>query len=239
MNEKDPAEGGRGHEILGELRNAAAKGVGEGARLTGDATNAAKALNLEIVDTTLRGGRALVGHIVGMRLLLPAEGIHGPRETAALVYLFGDALAVRPTDDAPMSAVPLVGLHMVLPQVAIGHWLYKAGRTAHANVELLKDEERFSASLENWTVDDFAAADPKLQVYRTTDLAAPVHLYQHLGLVRLSVPRQGDKPVRLKSSLPEPSSAFVKAWELFDVVTWPGGLSMGLPNGEDEPHLES
>jgi hypothetical protein len=225
--------GPRGHRLLDDVRARAQRGGAEGAAVASRLGAAAEALHLEVVETKLDGPRALVGHVLGMRLLVPAQGLHGPRETPVLLYLFRDALAVRPTDDAPMSAVPIVGLHLLLPDVAIAHWLYKLGRTAHANVELVKDEGRVEASLDEWTVDDFASADPKLRVFPVAARSDPVRLYESLGFVRLVVPVAGDKPVRLKSNLPEPSKGFVHLWEVFNSVTWPHGLSMEPPR--DEP----
>ena len=229
---RDPAAHDLGHRLLDDVRTRAKEGGGEGLALAEQLGKAAEALHLEIVDTGLRTPHALAGHVIGMRLLLPAGGIHGPRETPTLVYLFGDALALRPTDDAPMSSLPLLGLHLVLPDAAIAHWLYNLGRTAHANLELLKDEEHVAASLPSWTVEDFADADPKLKVFHMADLRAPVHLYEELGFVRIRLPA-ADKPVRLKSTLPESTRDFVNLWKLFDAVGWPGGLSMAHPG--DEP----
>lgn len=64
----------------------------------------------------------MVGHVLGLHLLFHAQGIHGPREAPALVYLLADAMAVWPTGDAPMSTVPVFGLHLVLPPVAVARW---------------------------------------------------------------------------------------------------------------------
>lgn len=205
-----------------------------GSSATRSVAASADALRLEVVTTSLTGGRALAGHVLGMRLLLPAEGVHGPRETAALLYLFRDALAIRPTDDAPMSAVPLFGLHMVMPHVAIARYVYKAGRTAHANLDLAREERDFDASLPEWTVDDFREATPKLQVHPTATIPDPVRLYEHLGLVRLAVPVGGGPTVRLKSALPETADAYLRMWKLFDSVKWPQGITMEEP-AEERP----
>jgi hypothetical protein len=221
--------------VLAELRSGARQGGTAGAEAVGKLGTATEALRLEIVETGLHGDRALAGHALGMRLLIPAEGVHGPRETAALLYLFGDALAVRPTDDSPMSAVPLYGLHIVMPHVAVARWVYKAGRTAHANVDLAKEEQDVEGSLASWTVDDFRAADDKLQVFVLTDLTGPVHLYQHLGLVRLAFAPGGGRPVRLKSALPESSTAYVRLWELFAKVVGPDRLTDQPPGEQDPP----
>jgi hypothetical protein len=230
----EAAHGPLPRRILGELRSGARWSGAAGSKAAGALGSAAEALHLEIVATGLPGPRALVGHVLGMRLLIPAEGVHGPRETAALLYLFRDALAIRPTDDAPMSAVPLFGLHAIIPQVAIARWVYKAGRTAHANMDLVKQEKDFEASLGDWTVDDFREADPKLEVFELGSLPSATHLYQNLGLVRLTVPLPGGHPVRLKSAIPESSSAFVRMWELFGKVDWPAGLTMERPSGPPE-----
>jgi hypothetical protein len=196
--------------------------------------HATGALHLELVGTGLQGERVLVGHVMGMHLLLHAEGLHGPREAPALVYLFADALAVRPTDDAPMSTVPLFGLHMVLPPLAMARWLYKAGRIEHANDDLIEDAQRFEASLAGWTVDEFALADEKLQVFRTADIGGPVHIYQHLAFARVWVPQSDGRPLRLKSAAPTTAEAFVKLEELFRTITWPHGLSTAPPSEPSE-----
>lgn len=208
-------------------------GRAAGARAIGSVGAATEALHLEVVKAPLAGERALRGHVLGMRLLIPAEGVHGPRETPALLYLFGDGLGIRPSDDAPMSAVPLYGLHIVMPHVAVARWVYKAGRTAHANVDLARQQSDFVASLASWTIDDFQEADDKLQVLKTTELAGPVHLYQHLGLVRLVLPRPNQPPLRLKSALPESAATYVRMWEVFRDVKWPAGLTMDKPS--DDP----
>ncbi len=195
---------------------------------------AAEGLALEVVETNFEGERALVGHALGMRLLIPAEGIHGPRETAALLYLFRDAIAIRPTDDAPMSAVPLYGLHIIVPQIAVARWAYKAGRTAHANVTLAKEEHGVDASLQDWTVDDFRAADDKLQTFMVTELEGPVHLYHHLGLVRLDFGVRSGRRVRLKSALPETSDAQQRLWDLFVKVLGSTRMTIDRPAGKSE-----
>lgn len=225
----DPAPGNRGR--LSGLRFRAARGGAEGVHELGQA---AESLRLQVVPSGLEGDRVLLGHVLGMHLLLHAEGIHGPREAPALVYLFADALAVRPTDDAPMSTVPLFGLHMVLPPLAVARWLYKTGRIAHANVDLVKDARQFEDSVAEWTVDDFAEADPRLQVHRIADIADPVHVYEHLGFARLWVPVPGPHPVRLKSALPATSEAFARFEELFVTGHWPNGVSTEVPGGHAE-----
>src|SRR5579875_1582932 len=160
-----------GPSLRRHLLDEARRGVGAGASTASLAATqlgrAAEAIALGTLATGLRGQRALVGHVVGMHLCVPAGHLHGPREAPAFLYVFADALAIRPSDDAPMSSVPVVGLHMVLPELAIAHWLYKAGRIEHANLDLVEDSQRFASSLPHWTVDDFAAADPKVQVHRT------------------------------------------------------------------------
>lgn len=195
---------------------------------------ATRAVALEIVPTGLVGPRVLVGHVLGMHLSLPAGHLHGPRQAPALLYLFADALAIRPTGDAPMSTVPMFGLHMVLPPVAVARWVYKAGRIEHANLDLVKDAERFASSVAEWTVDDFCEADPKLEVHRAAELTVPLHVYEHVGFAHVAVPVPGGRPVRLKSSLPVPSESFVKLWQLFALVSWPQGLSTETPTGTDE-----
>ncbi len=222
--------------VAGEAGSVAAKAGGVAAKAGGAVGEAAEALRLEIVETKLEGPRALVGHVLGMRLLIPAEGVHGPRETAALLYLFADAIAIRPTDDAPMSAVPLYGLHIVMPHVAVARWMYKAGRTAHANIDLAKDERGVEASLAEWTVDDFRQADDKLQVFMRSDIQGQVHLYEALGLVHLALQPAAGRMVRLKSSLPEPQSAYQHLWNVFAEVVGPAGLTVDKPPKEhDQP----
>jgi hypothetical protein len=223
-----------GH-LFQELTQRAAQGEAEGARAAAELGHAAEALHLEVVPTGLQGRRALVGHVLGMHLLFSAEGLHGPREAPAFVYLFSDALAVRPTGDAPMSTVPVFGLHMVLPPVAVARWLYKAGRIAHANIDLVKDLDKFEASLADWTVDDFAEADPKLEVYRAAEMDGPLHVYQHLGFARVAVPTPGGRLVRLKSGLPVTGDAVGRLQGLFGAVEWPNGLNTDAPPGGHEP----
>lgn len=220
--------------VLAELRSrsqqAGVVGV-EAANKVGEAT---EALRLEVVETKLEGPRALVGHTLGMRLLVPAEGIHGPREAASLLYIFGDSIAIRPTDDAPMSAIPLYGLHIVMPQVAIARWAYKAGRTAHANLDLEKDEKEVEASLMAWTVDDFRNADDKLQAFMLAQITDSIHLYQHLGFVRLAFEAPGGRLVRMKSALPESSAAYRQLWDLFVKAFSSARLTMDPPTVEHE-----
>jgi hypothetical protein len=218
--------------IRAELRAGTQLAGAVGAKTGGELVEATEGLRLEVVETKLTGERALVGHALGLRLLIPAEGFHGPRETAALLYLFRDAIAVRPTDDAPMSAVPLYGLHIVLPQVAVARWIYKAGRTAHANIDLAKDERGVDASLQEWTVDDFRLADDKVQVFMLNELSGRVRLYQHLGLVRLDLEVQSGRKVRLKSALPETSDAHQRLWDVFVKVL--GDASMTIDRPADE-----
>lgn len=234
-------DGLRSAEHLGGAAGARAAGAlgSAGKRAAGAVGTAAEALHLEVVRTTFNGERSLAGHVLGMRLLVPAHGLHGPRETAALLYLFQDALAIRPTDDAPMSAVPMYGLHMVLPHVALAHWMYKTGRTAHANLDLARQERDFESEMAEWTVDSFKEATAKLDVHPTARIPSPVHLYEHMGLVRIALPVVGGPPVRLKSTLPESTQAYVRTWELFDSVQWPGGLTMAVPGEVDEPPGEA
>ncbi|HTX62620.1 MAG TPA: hypothetical protein VMD28_03215 [Acidimicrobiales bacterium] len=213
------------HRVLDDLKREAAAGVAAGGRTAAQLGHAAQAMTLEIVPTGFDGERALKGHVLGMHLVVPASHLHGPREAPALIYLFADALAVRPTDDAPMSTIPLFGLHLVLPPVAVARWAYKAGRIEHANLDLVKDAQRFADSLAAWTVEDFADADQKLEVHRATELTGPIHVYEHMGFANVSVPSPGRRPVHLKSALPVSSDAFVKLWQLFALVSWPRGLS--------------
>lgn len=222
--------------ILAELGAGAQSGDPAGARTVSAATQAARELHVEAIETSLDGPRALVGHLLGMRLLIPASGIHGPREAPALLYLFGDALAIRPTDDAPLSAVPLYGLHIVLPHIAIARWAYRAGRIAHADLDLARADRSVEPDLRTWTVDDFRAADDELQVFPIATLPASLHLYQHLGLVRLAVPTDQGEPVRLKSTLPEPASTFAHVLELFSKLHWAHGISTERP--EHAPDAE-
>jgi len=220
------------------LRRRAASGGADGARAAAELAHAGEALHLEVVLTGLAGERVLVGHVVGMHQLLHAGGLHGPRETPAILYVFADALAVRPTDDAPMSTVPALGLHLLLPPLAVARWLYKTGRIAHANVELVKElaneEGHFEASLAEWTVDDFAEADPKVQVVRASDLGGPLHLYDHLGFARLTATLPGEPPLRLKSTLPVTPGALAAMEELFCAVQWPHGLRLAAPDERPE-----
>ncbi|MHB1583596.1 MAG: hypothetical protein ACYCU7_15895 [Acidimicrobiales bacterium] len=220
------------------LGRRAARGGADGARAAAELVSAGEALRLEVVVTGLAGDRVLAGHVIGMHQLLHAGGLHGPRETPAILYVFADALAVRPTDDAPMSTVPVLGLHVLLPPLAVARWLYKTGRIAHANVELVKDlaadEGRFEAAVAHWTVDDFAEADPKVQVYRASDLGGPVYVYDHLGFARLSAALPGGPPLRLKSTLPATPGALAAMEELLCAAAWPHGLRMAAPGEHPE-----
>lgn len=238
--ERHVVKGLRSAERLGGVAGArAASALGSaGKRAAGAVGTAAEALHLEVVRTRFAGERALTGHVLGMRLLIPAHGMHGPRETAALLYLFRDALAIRPTDDAPMSAVPMYGLHMVLPHVALAHWMYKTGRTAHANLDLAREDRDVESEMAAWTVDEFKEATAKLEVHPIADIPAPVHLYEHMGLVRMALPVAGGPPVRLKSALPESTQAYVRTWELFDSLQWPGGLTMEVPGEANESRAD-
>lgn len=218
--------------MLDELRKGASAGAAVGGHAAAELGHATEAMALEIVPTGLSGERVLFGHVLGMHLSLPAGHLHGPREAPALLYLFADALAVRPTDDAPMSTVPVFGLHMVLPPLAVARWLYKAGRIEHANVDLVKDAQRFADSLAEWTVDDFAEADPKLEVHRVADLPGPFHVYEHLGFAHVWLPTSDGRPVHLKSAIPTSSDAYVKLWQLFSRVDWPHGLRTDTPPGD-------
>jgi hypothetical protein len=211
--------------MIADLRRDAAVGEEEAGRVASELGQAAEAMVLEVVRTRLTGERALVGHVLGMHLVIPASHLHGPREAPALIYLFADALAFRPTDDAPMSTVPIFGLHMVLPPLAVARWVYKAGRIEHANLDLVEDEQRFADSLADWTVDDLAEADPKLEVFRLADLPGNLHVYEHLGYANIWLPVADGRPAHLKSALPATSDAFVKLWQLFTLVHWPNGLS--------------
>ncbi len=215
--------------VLDGLRREAAAGAAAGARLGGELGHAAEAIALEIVPTPLHGSRALVGHVLGMHLTIHAGGLHGPREAPSLLYLFHDAVAIRPADDAPMSTVPVFGLHMLLPPLAIARWVYKASRVEHANLDLVEDVQRFSDSLAKWTVDEFSEADAKLEVHRVADIAGPLHVYEHLGFANISIPVVQGRPVHLKSALPVTSDAFVKLWQLFALVSWPNGFSTEVP----------
>ncbi len=193
---------------------------------------AAAAVRLDATATGLSGARAFVGHVLGLHQMLRASGLHGPRQIPAVVYLFADAVAVRPSDDAPMSTVPLLGLHMVFPPLAVTRWLYKAGRTEHANVDLIEVASAFEAALPQWTVDDFADADPKLDVRRLDSIGGPVHVYERLGFAHLWVPADGAEPLRLQSTLPATPEAFAKLWQLCGAVSWPGGIQMVPPPHE-------
>lgn len=232
----DAEESGPGHNwgkglrqhLLDDARREAAAGANAGAHAAVELGHAAEATALATVATGLQSERALVGHVVGMHVNIPASHLHGPRETPVFLYLFTDALAVRPTDDAPMSTVPIVGLHMVLPEVAIARWLYKAGRIEHANLDLVKDSQRFADSLAHWTVDDFADADEKVEVHRANDVTGPIHVYEHLGFANLWLPTNG-KPVRLRTAMPASSEAFVGLWRLISLVEWPNGLRTDVP----------
>jgi hypothetical protein len=220
--------------VTDELRRDAAVGRQGEQHAAVELGRATRAIALEIVPTGLDGARVLVGHVLGMHVILPAGHFHGPRQAPALLYLFADALAIRPTDDAPMSTVPMFGLHMVLPPAAVARWVYKAGRIEHANLDLVKEAERFASSIAEWTVDDFLEADPKLEVHRVAELPGPLHVYEHLGFVHVAVPAPDGRHVRLKSSLPASSESFVKLWQLFALVQWPRGLRTAVPEGSDD-----
>jgi hypothetical protein len=228
------APGNLRRRMTQKLRRDVAAGTEKEQHAAVELGHAARAIALTIVPTGLDGARALVGHVLGMHLTLPAGHLHGPRQAPALVYLFADALAIRPTDDAPMSTVPMFGLHMVLPPAAVAHWVYKAGRIEHANLDLVKEEERFSSSIAQWTIDDFLEADPKLQMYRAAELTGALHVYEHVGFANLTVPVADGRPVRLRSSLPVSSESFVQLWQLFTLVHWPQGLSTRVPAGMDD-----
>ncbi len=238
--DSEPAGGSDGAGDLGrrwrDARHHAAVDVSAGAaageRAAAEVGRAAEAMHLQVVSTGLHGDRVLVGHVLGTHLVLPAGGLHGPRQTPAVAYLFADALAVRPSDDAPMSTVPLLGLHMVFPPLALTRWLYKAGRIEHANVDLVTVAREFEASISQWTVDDFAAADPKLQVHRLGALDGPVHVHQRLGFASLWAPVPGGHPLHLKSTLPAPAEAFATLWDLCASVSWPQGITMEAPHGD-------
>ena len=89
----------------------------------------------------------------------------------------------------------------------------------------MEDEQRFADAIAEWTVDDFAQADPKLDVHRAADLPGALHVYERLAYAHLSVPVSGPRPVHLKSALPVSASAFTALHELFTRVSWPHGLS--------------
>jgi len=216
-----------------ELRREAAASKQSEQHAAVELGHAARAIALEIVPSGLDGSRAIVGHVLGMHISLPAGHFHGPRQAPALLYLFADALAIRPTDDAPMSTVPMFGLHMVLPPAAVARWVYKAGRIEHANLDLVKEAERFASSIAEWTVDDFLEADPKLEVHRAAELTSPLHVYEHLGFANIAFHGADGRPVHLKSTLPVSSESFVKLWQLFALVHWAQGLSTEVPTGTD------
>lgn len=220
---------------LHDLGRQAAGGVAAGAQAAQALGRATESMRLEATATGLRGDRVLAGHVLGTHLVLPAQGLHGPRQTPVVAYLFADAVALRPSDDAPMSTVPLFGLHMVFPPLAVTRWLYKAGRIEHADLDLVEVTRQFEAAIPGWTVDDFAGADPKLQVHRTAELGGPAHVYQRLGFAHLWLPVPGARPVRLKSTLPAPAEAFTRLWDLCRAVSWPRGITMEAPGGGDEP----
>ncbi|MDA8293265.1 MAG: hypothetical protein M0040_02720 [Actinomycetota bacterium] len=215
---------------LRSLRQQATARVASGARVAAGLGKAAEALHLEVVATGLVSQRHLVGHALGMRQDLKAGGLHGPRQSPVVVYLFADALAVRPSDDAPMSTVPLLGLHMVFPPLAVTHWLYKTGRIEHANLDLVEVADTFEAALPSWSVDDFAEADPKLEVHRCDSLDAPVHVYERLGFAHVRVPHPGGGSLHLQSTLPSTPEAFAKLWDLFGKVAWARGVTMEAPH---------
>ncbi|MGC9220740.1 MAG: hypothetical protein ACP5H2_05225 [Solirubrobacteraceae bacterium] len=212
---------GLGNRVAGDVRKGVAAAALAGGRGATELGEAAQALALEVVSTDLAGEHALLGHVLGMHLTIPASHLHGPREEPVLLYLFADALAIRPTRDAPMSSVPLLGLHLLLPPVAVAHWMYKAGRVEHANLDLVRDEERFANSLADWTVEDFAQADTLLDVHRVAEMAGPARVYEHLAYAHVSVPVSGGA-VHLKSALPVSASAFSKLSKLFARVAWRG-----------------
>ncbi len=227
--EKRP-EGLRGR-VVGGLRQGAAAAVVAGGRGATELGQATRALALQIAGTGLNDERARVVHVMGMHLLIPASHLHGPRQEPVLMYLFGDALAIRPTRDAPMSSIPLPGLHMLLPPVAVARWVYKAGRVEHANLDLVKDAQRFADSLAQWTVDDFAQADPELDVHLLAELPEPLHVYGHLAYAHIYIPVPGGRALRLKSDLPAAPGALEQLGALFANVTWPHGLSTEAPQG--------
>ena len=228
-----PGPTGRGARLQ-QLRRQVAAGTTAGARAAASLGQAAAAVHLEVTATALHGDRVLLGHVLGLHVDLRAGGLHGPRQTPAVVYLFADALAVRPSDDAPMSRLPVLGLHMVFPPLAVTRWLYKAGRVEHANLDLVEVGRAFEAALPRWTVDDFAAADPKLDVHRLADMEGPVHLYDHLGFAHLVVPVPGGEPLRLQSTLPATPEGFARLWQLCAAMAWPGGLQMAPPPREGD-----
>ena len=226
-----------GLTLLAGLQRRAATGVAAGQHAAAAIGHASQALRLSVAATGLSGSRVLMGHVLGMHLELQAGGLHGPRQTPAYVYLFSDAVAVRPSDDAPMSTVPLLGLHMVFPPLAVTRWLYKAGRIEHANLDLVKVAGAFEDALPLWTVDDFAEADAKLDVCRLPSLTAPVHVYERLGFAHIWLPLPGRNPLRLQSSLPVSAEEFACLWTLLSTMSWPHGASMTSPHEDTEaPH---
>ena len=135
-----------------------------------------------------------------------------------------------------MSRVPLLGLHMLFPPLAVTRWLYKAGRIEHANLDLAEVAREFESAIADWTVDDLAGADPKLQVHTLGSLLGPVHVYERLGFAHLWLPVPHGHPVRLKSSLPASAEAFTALWNLCQKVSWPAGITMDAPPEGDEEH---
>jgi hypothetical protein len=224
----DPPAGLRGR-VAGGLRQGAAAAVAAGGHGASELNQATRALALQVAPTSLSGERALAGHVLGMHLLIPASHLHGPRQEPVLIYLFADALAIRPTRDAPMSSIPLPGLHMLLPPVAVARWVYKAGRVEHANLDLVKDEQRFADSLSQWTVDDFAQADQELDVHMAAELPGPLHVYGHLAYAHIYVPVPGERALRLKSDLPAAPGALEQLEQLCSSVKWAHGLSTQAP----------
>jgi hypothetical protein len=229
----DGVEAGR-RTRLGNLRREAAAAAGASARTAATLAQAAAAVHLEVTATGLAGDRVLLGHVVGLHQELRAGGLHGPRQVPAVVYVFADALAVRPSDDAPMSSVPLLGLHLLLPPLAVTHWLYKAGRTEHAEVDLVEVAAQLEAALPHWTADDLGEADPKVQVLQLAELDGPAYLYAELGFAHLVVPTPGGPPHRLRSTLPATPEAFARLWELCAAARWPGRLQMTAPAHGDQ-----
>lgn len=223
----EPGDERRGRADV--LRGHLAAGGAAGAHVASTLGRAAAAAHLEVVATGLTGPAALLGHVLGLHKELPAGGLHGPRQAPVVAYLFADGLAVRPTDDAPMSSIPLLGLHMVLPPLAVTRWLYKAGRVEHANVDLLEVAKTFEASLPEWTLDDFAEADPKLEAHHTATLEGAAHVYERLGFAHLAIFPTGADPLHLKSSLPAAPEAFTRLWQLCSSTHWPKGIEMSRP----------
>lgn len=223
----------------GGLRGHLAAGEAAGAHAASTLGQAAAAVHLDVAATGLTGRRALLGHVLGLHQELRAGGLHGPRQAPVVAYLFADGLAVRPTDDAPMSSVPLLGLHLVLPPLAVTRWLYKAGRVEHANVDLLKVARTFEAALPEWTLDDFAEADPKLEAYPAAALQGAAHVYEHLGFAHLSLSMPDADPLRLKSTLPVTPEAFARLWRLCSSAQFPGGIEMSPPPAPGGPRRPS